>query len=153
MRISALTEHILTLLNPTDHALVLIDFQSQMAFATKSIAPELLRNNAWEMTGLADPARPLVAPTLLAERGWTDLDYLKLDVQGAEYDILKGSQELLSGSLLGVEVEIEAAVFGRRPGVEQAQLRLQDGVENGAGAGGARLRRARGSRRRARPPR
>lgn len=26
--------------------LILIDFQSQMAFATKSIAPELLRNNA-----------------------------------------------------------------------------------------------------------
>src|SRR5262245_56486399 len=34
------------LLSPTNHALVLIDFQSQMAFATKSIAPELLRNNA-----------------------------------------------------------------------------------------------------------
>lgn len=34
------------LLTPTDHTLVLIDFQSQMAFATKSIAPELLRNNA-----------------------------------------------------------------------------------------------------------
>ena len=34
------------LLSPDNHALVLIDFQSQMAFATKSIAPELLRNNA-----------------------------------------------------------------------------------------------------------
>lgn len=34
------------LLAPGNHALVLIDFQSQMAFATKSIAPELLRNNA-----------------------------------------------------------------------------------------------------------
>jgi len=35
-----------SLLSPADHTLVLIDFQSQMAFATKSIAPELLRNNA-----------------------------------------------------------------------------------------------------------
>jgi nicotinamidase-related amidase len=34
------------LLSPTNHALVLIDFQSQMAFATKSISAELLRNNA-----------------------------------------------------------------------------------------------------------
>jgi len=50
---------------------------------------ELLRNNAWEMTGLADPARPLVAPAVLAERGWTDLDYLKLDVDGADFDILR----------------------------------------------------------------
>ena len=35
-----------TLLTPEDHTLILIDFQSQMSFATKSIAPELLRNNA-----------------------------------------------------------------------------------------------------------
>ena len=35
-----------SLISPTDHLLVLIDFQSQMAFATKSIATELLRNNA-----------------------------------------------------------------------------------------------------------
>ena len=34
------------LLDPSNHALILIDYQSQMAFATKSIAPELLRNNA-----------------------------------------------------------------------------------------------------------
>ena len=35
-----------TLLNPGDHALILIDFQSQMGFATKSIPIEILRNNA-----------------------------------------------------------------------------------------------------------
>lgn len=34
------------LLTPGDHTLVMIDFQSQMAFATKSIDPVLLRNNA-----------------------------------------------------------------------------------------------------------
>jgi len=35
-----------TLLSPGDHTLVMIDFQSQMAFATKSIDPTILRNNA-----------------------------------------------------------------------------------------------------------
>lgn len=34
------------LLSATDHSLVLIDLQSHMAFAIKSITPELLRNNA-----------------------------------------------------------------------------------------------------------
>jgi len=34
-----------TLLSPKDHTLILIDHQSQMAFATKSIDPVLLRNN------------------------------------------------------------------------------------------------------------
>src|SRR6201993_3493795 len=35
-----------TLLNPTNHALILIDFQSQMSFATKSIDAVNLRTNA-----------------------------------------------------------------------------------------------------------
>ncbi|RYJ02872.1 MAG: hypothetical protein EON47_06105, partial [Acetobacteraceae bacterium] len=35
-----------TLLTPGDHTLIMIDFQSQMAFATNSIDPVLLRNNA-----------------------------------------------------------------------------------------------------------
>ena len=35
-----------TLLTPADHTLILIDFQSQMAFATKSIEAVALRNNA-----------------------------------------------------------------------------------------------------------
>jgi len=34
------------LLTPQDHTLILIDFQSQMAFATKSIDAVMLRNNA-----------------------------------------------------------------------------------------------------------
>jgi nicotinamidase-related amidase len=36
----------MTLLNPTNHTLIMIDHQSQMAFATKSIDAVQLRNNA-----------------------------------------------------------------------------------------------------------
>jgi len=50
---------------------------------------EKLRHNAWQMTGLADPCRPIVAPDLLVDRGWTGLDYLKIDVDGADFDILR----------------------------------------------------------------
>ena len=35
-----------TLLSPPDHTLIMIDHQSQMAFATKSIDAVMLRNNA-----------------------------------------------------------------------------------------------------------
>jgi len=34
------------LVSPTDHTLIMIDFQSQMTFATKSIDTTMLRNNA-----------------------------------------------------------------------------------------------------------
>ncbi len=51
-----------TLLSPADHALVMIDFQSQMAFATKSIDAVLLRNNA---ALVANAAASFKVPTIL----------------------------------------------------------------------------------------
>lgn len=51
-----------SLISPTDHTLILIDFQSQMAFATKSIAPELLRNNA---ALISRAAKSFNVPTIL----------------------------------------------------------------------------------------
>ncbi len=50
------------LLTPHDHALVLIDFQSQMAFATKSIDATVLRTNA---ALIASAAAGFKVPTIL----------------------------------------------------------------------------------------
>jgi len=51
-----------TLLNGPDHTLIMIDFQSQMAFATKSIDPTILRNNA---ALVAQAAAVFKVPTIL----------------------------------------------------------------------------------------
>jgi nicotinamidase-related amidase len=51
-----------TLLSPADHTLVMIDYQSQMAFATKSIDPVVLRNNA---ALVANAARAFNVSTIL----------------------------------------------------------------------------------------
>ncbi|WP_203072077.1 hydrolase [Falsiroseomonas ponticola] len=50
------------LLDPGNHALIMIDFQSQMAFATNSIDPVLLRNNA---AIVAEAAAGFGVPTIL----------------------------------------------------------------------------------------
>ncbi|QGZ33788.1 hydrolase [Stappia indica] len=50
------------LLSPTDHMLVMIDFQSQMSFATKSIDATVLRNNA---ALVANAAAGFKVPTIL----------------------------------------------------------------------------------------
>ena len=50
------------LLDPTNHTLVMIDFQSQMAFATRSIDAVLLRNNA---ALVASAAAGFKVPTIL----------------------------------------------------------------------------------------
>ncbi len=59
------------LLSPTDHALVLIDFQSQMAFATKSIEPEILRNNAALISQAAAGFKVPTILTTVAEKSFS----------------------------------------------------------------------------------
>lgn len=51
-----------TLLSPTDHILILIDYQSQMSFATKSIDAVLLTNNA---ALISKAAKEFEVPTIL----------------------------------------------------------------------------------------
>lgn len=50
------------LLTPTNHTLILIDHQPQMAFATRSHSIEEVRNN---VTGLAKAAKAFEVPTIL----------------------------------------------------------------------------------------
>jgi nicotinamidase-related amidase len=57
-----------TLLSPVDHTLILIDFQSQMAFATKSIDAVMLRNNAALVANAARIFNVSVIPTTVAEK-------------------------------------------------------------------------------------
>lgn len=51
-----------SLLSPRDHTLIMIDFQSQMAFATKSIDTTILRNNA---VLISKAAQEFKVPTIL----------------------------------------------------------------------------------------
>jgi nicotinamidase-related amidase len=59
------------LLSPKDHTLILIDFQSQMAFATKSIDPVLLRNNAALVSHAARIFGVSAIPTTVAEKSFS----------------------------------------------------------------------------------
>ena len=59
------------LLTPTDHALVLIDFQSQMAFATKSIDMVVLRTNAGLIAKAAAAFKVPTVLTTVAEKSFS----------------------------------------------------------------------------------
>src|SRR5580658_3464230 len=59
------------LLSPTDHTLILIDFQSQMAFATRSIDLVTLRNNAALIANAARVFNVPVIPTTVAEKSFS----------------------------------------------------------------------------------
>ena len=57
-----------TLLNPTNHTLIMIDHQSQMAFATKSIDAVNLRNNAGLVAAAAKEFKVATILTTVAEK-------------------------------------------------------------------------------------
>ncbi|RZA06199.1 MAG: hydrolase [Proteobacteria bacterium] len=60
-----------TLLNAQDHLLVMIDFQSQMAFATKSIDMANLRNNASLISRAAKVFKVSTLLTTVAEKSFS----------------------------------------------------------------------------------
>jgi len=60
-----------TLLDPTDHAVILIDHQSQMAFATHSIDPVQLRNNVALVARSAAGFRVPTILTTVAEKSFS----------------------------------------------------------------------------------
>ena len=59
------------LLNPHDHTLIMIDFQSQMAFATHSIDPVQLRSNAALVASAAAGFGASTILTTVAERSFS----------------------------------------------------------------------------------
>jgi nicotinamidase-related amidase len=59
------------LLNPTNHTLVMIDVQSQMVFATKSITTEELRNNTGIVAGTAKIFKVPTVVTTAAEKSFS----------------------------------------------------------------------------------
>ncbi|MBM3645698.1 MAG: FkbM family methyltransferase [Alphaproteobacteria bacterium] len=72
---------------------------------------EKLSNNAWRMTALADPERPVVLAEEVAALGWNDVDLIKIDIDGPDYQVLQS----LDGQLesLGVlAARMEVNLFG-----------------------------------------
>jgi nicotinamidase-related amidase len=75
------------LLSPGDHTLILIDFQSQMAFATKSIDPVVLRNNAALVANAARAFKVSTVLTTVAEKTFSGpmFDEIKAAFPSAKY--------------------------------------------------------------------
>lgn len=75
-----------TLLSPADHTLIMIDHQSQMAFATKSIGAIELRNNAGLVAHAAKAFGVATIITSVAERSFSGpvFDEIKVAFPDAE---------------------------------------------------------------------
>jgi FkbM family methyltransferase len=70
-------------------------------------AEEKTHLNEWTQVPLADPDQPLVLQEFLKERGIDDVDFIKIDVDGADFIILRSLQNVLANArVLGVCIEV-----------------------------------------------
>jgi hypothetical protein len=68
---------------------------------------EKTRLNLWSEVPLADPDRPVVLSEFLIRHKITDVDFLKIDVDGADYLILRSLQPLIDEiRVLGIGIEV-----------------------------------------------
>lgn len=54
-----------------------------------------------------EPVTVTTLDRVLAKLGTPDVDFVKLDTQGSELDILRGAERALAGTMIGVELEVE----------------------------------------------
>jgi hypothetical protein len=63
--------------------------------------------NLWPDVELADPARPVVIPEYLRERDIANVDFLKIDIDGKDFDVLHSfDSELERLGVLGLGLEV-----------------------------------------------
>ena len=63
--------------------------------------------NLWSGTRLADPESPVIVPEYLNSSGITSLDFLKIDVDGKDFEILHSFDQALTDlGVLGVCIEV-----------------------------------------------
>ncbi len=74
---------------------------------TRAAANEVkVAANAWQMSRLAED-RHINLPTFLAEKGVSSADFLKLDIDGPDFDILQSLSGMLADvKLIGVGLEV-----------------------------------------------
>ena len=79
----------------------------RQAWLEKASHEERIRQNEWGMTELADQTKPLVVPDLLAERSWRNVDYLKIDIDGDDLEVLQSFDGRFEEfGLMAVQIEV-----------------------------------------------
>lgn len=72
---------------------------------------ERFAHNMWESTELADRSKPIFAPQVLSELGRSDIDMIKIDVDGPDFRILNSFDGMFEK--LGVlALRLEVCMFG-----------------------------------------
>jgi FkbM family methyltransferase len=92
---------------PWDRLSVSRTLQIQAAATATMDTEEKTKLNLWNQVPLADPHKPIVIPSFVCERGIDDVDFVKIDVDGADFLILRSLVPMFEDTkVLGVGIEV-----------------------------------------------
>lgn len=93
--------------NPADRLSVFRTLERRAASAVPLSGEEATRLNLWPKVRLADPKAPVLIPDLLNRYAIDDVDFIKIDVDGPDFLILRSLEPTLqSHNVLGVAAEV-----------------------------------------------
>ena len=93
--------------NPFSRTSAARTFQIQKERLATASLTEKLHHNAWNLTRLGDPESLVIVPRALAELGWSDVDLLKIDIDGPDFRVLHSFDgNLDSLCLLAARLEV-----------------------------------------------
>lgn len=80
-----------------------------LAFGADSSANRIVINNTLTESGRSETVRQTTIDDFCKQQGIQKIDYLKVDAEGADLDVLRGAEQMLGNGLIDV-VEIEAGI-------------------------------------------
>lgn len=94
-------------LNPWPRLSVARTIELRAQNAAPADDAEKMEMNLWQQTRLADIKKPVILPDFVQERAIDDIDFIKIDVDGPDYLILRSILPVLeSKRVLGVGIEV-----------------------------------------------
>lgn len=93
--------------NPWDRLSVAATLRFKAAVTNHMTTAEKTTLNLWQKTELADPRNQVYLPDFLQQHDTDDVDFVKIDVDGPDFEILKSLDKIyVNASVLGVGVEV-----------------------------------------------
>jgi len=93
--------------NPWSRLSVHRTIELRQAEIARMSADEKTQMNAWTQVSLADPTRPIILPEFFRTQGLDDIDFIKIDIDGGDFDVLQTLGDALrERSVLGLGLEV-----------------------------------------------